>query len=108
MVRAKMMVLGDASLVNGFRLTGIEDFLITSSEKFQDDLEAMMAKPEYGIIIVNEGMLTSVDWRMKKKLDTIAYPVIVPMPDASGKSSGGDEIRQLIKRALGFDLGANK
>jgi vacuolar-type H+-ATPase subunit F/Vma7 len=53
-------------------------------------------------------MINKVDWRLKRKLSSIAYPVIIPMPDQSGKSSEGDEIRNLIKRALGFDLGAKK
>ncbi|MFA6531023.1 MAG: V-type ATP synthase subunit F [Candidatus Micrarchaeia archaeon] len=108
MVKAKIMVLGDAALVHGFRLTGLEDCILTTNEKFQKDLEDYLAKPEFGVIVVNEIMLGNIDWRLKKKLDMLAYPVIVPMPDISGKSSEGDEIRGLIKRALGFDLGAKK
>ncbi len=42
---------------------------------------------------------------MKKKLETMASPVIVPMPDSGGESTEGEQIRALIKRALGFDLG---
>lgn len=108
MTKAKIMVLGDAALVQGFQLTGLEDCIMTTPEKFQADLESSLAKPEFGVIVVNEVMLSNIDWRLKKKLDSLAYPVIVPMPDISGKSSEGDEIRGLIKRALGFDLGAKK
>jgi len=45
---------------------------------------------------------------LRKKLDSMAYPVVIPMPDPSGASMEGDEIRSLIKRALGFDLSAKK
>jgi len=106
--KAKIMVLGDAALVHGFQLTGLEDCFLTNSEKFQKDLEDALLKTEFGVIVVNEAMLGTIDWRLKKKLDSLAYPVIVPMPDISGKSMEGDEIRNLIKRALGFDLGAKK
>ncbi|MBN1169449.1 hypothetical protein JXA56_00315 [Candidatus Micrarchaeota archaeon] len=103
-MKAKILVLGDAPLVTGFRLAGLEYSVQATDQTFQNELEKAIANPEYGIIITNEKMLNSIEWRLKKKLDSIAYPVIVPMPDQSGESMEGDEIRQLIKRALGFDL----
>jgi vacuolar-type H+-ATPase subunit F/Vma7 len=105
MVKAKIMVIADAPLVTGFRFAGLEDCIQTTTENFQKDLEDALTKKEYGILVVNELMLNSIDWRLKRKLDSLAYPVIIPMPDVSGESSEGEEIRGLIKRALGFDLG---
>ena len=108
MVKSKIAVIGDAPLVQGFQLAGIENSILTSKEEFQKTLENYLAKSEFGIIVVNETMLADIDWRLRKRLDIIAYPVVVPIPDISGKSIEGDVIRQLIKRALGFDLGAKK
>ncbi len=107
-MKAKMIVIGNAPLVMGFKLAGLEDTVQVEEKNFQQKLEETLANPEYGIIITSEVLLNKIDWRLKKKLDNIAYPVIVPMPDHTGKSSEGDEIRNLIKRALGFDLGAKK
>jgi vacuolar-type H+-ATPase subunit F/Vma7 len=107
-MKAKILVLGDAPLVMGFRLAGLEDYIIADEKEYQQKLEDSLKKEEFGIIITNEKMLKSVDWRLKKKLDSIAYPVIVPLPDQTGGSEEGDEIRGLIKRALGFDLGSKK
>ncbi len=107
-MKAKIAVVGDASLVMGFKLAGLENTVLTTEENYQQELEKALANKEYGIIITNELMLNRIDWRLKKKLDSIAYPVIVPMPDRTGRSVEGDEIRNLIKRALGFDLGAKK
>ena len=92
----------------GFGLAGLERSVTVTEATYQAKLEKALANQEYGIIITNEYMLNKIDWKLKKKLDSIAYPVIVPMPDYSGKSAEGDEIRGLIKRALGFDLGAKK
>ena len=105
-MKAKIFVLGDPPLVMGFRLAGLEHYEMVSDEKYQQKLEGLLKNEEFGIIITNERMLKGIDWRLKKKLDNIAYPVIVPLPDKSGGSAEGDEIRNLIKRALGFDLGA--
>jgi len=107
-MKSKILVLGDAPLVMGMRLAGIEDTVTADDSTYQPELEKALANEAYGIIITNEQMLGKIDWRLRKKLDSIAYPVIVPMPDYSGQSTEGDEIRNLIKRALGFDLGAKK
>jgi len=102
------MVIGDASIVTGFRLAGLEDCVQTTKEGFQKELEGVLARPEYGILVVNEQMFNGIDWRLRKKLDSMAYPVVIPMPDVSGSSTEGEEIRGLIKRALGFDLAAKR
>jgi len=103
-MKSKILVIGDAPLVMGFQLAGLENTVHATEQTFQKELENALANPENGIVIANESMLARIDWRLKKKLDSIAYPVIIPMPDSSGKSTEGDEIRQLIKRALGVDL----
>lgn len=108
MVKAKMVVIGDEALITGFKLAGLENTVLAKENEFQKTFEDYLNKSEYGIIVVNENMLNNIDWRLRKKLDSIAYPVIVPIPDISGKTIEGEQIRNLIKRALGFDLGAKK
>ncbi|MBI5228107.1 V-type ATP synthase subunit F [Candidatus Micrarchaeota archaeon] len=107
-MKSKILVIGDEALVTGFNLAGLSDSVSVNEQNFAKELESALAKPEFGIIIVNEKMLANIEWRLKKKLDSIAYPVIVPMPDSGGTSTEGDEIKKLIKRALGFDLAAKK
>lgn len=108
MTKTNMIVLGDAPLVTGFRLAGLEHSLLIKDADFQKELESILDKKEFGVIIVNEKMLGKIDWRLKKKLDLIAFPVIVPIPDIHERSLEGDQIRNLIKRALGFDLSNKK
>lgn len=107
-MKSKIIVIGDAPLVMGFKLAGIDDTVQASDSTIQAELEKVLANRDYGIIVTNEYMLNKIDWRLRKKLDSIAYPVVIPMPDYTGKSTEGDEIRNLIKRALGFDLGSKK
>ena len=107
-MKSKIVVIGDAPLVMGFQLAGLENAVVASESSIQAEIEKALENEEIGVIITNEVLLNKIDWRLRKKLDTIAYPVVIPMPDYSGKSTEGDEIRNLIKRALGFDLGAKK
>ena len=107
-MKSKIIVIGDAPLVMGFQLAGIDNVVSASEATIQIEIEKALENKDYGIIVTNEKLLEKIDWKLRKKLDSIAYPVIIPMPDYSGKSTEGDEIRNLIKRALGFDLGAKK
>ncbi len=107
-MKSKLLVIGEANLVGGFQLVGVEDTVLVDENEFQAKFEQALAKPEYGIIVVNEKMLKKIDWKLKKKLDSMAYPVIIPLPAPGEKSEAGDEIRGLIKRALGFDLAVSK
>jgi len=107
-MKAKILVIGDAPLVTGMRLAGLEHCRAAEESDFQQKLEEALTQEEFGIIVVNEYLLNKIDWRLKKKLDSIAYPVVIPMPAYTGVSEEGDEIRQMIKRALGFDLAAKK
>ena len=91
-------------MVTGFRLAGLEYALPVTKEEFEKTLEATLEKKEFGIIVVNEKMFNDIDWRLRKKLDSIAYPVVIPLPDISGGGAEGDEIKAMIKRALGFDI----
>lgn len=104
-MKAKILVLGNEPLVRGMRLAGLEDYKYTSSETFSSDLEKALGQKEFGLIVVNESMLAKIEWKLKRRLETLAYPVIVPVPEQGGKSTEGEQIRSLIKRALGFDLG---
>ncbi|MFN7990808.1 MAG: V-type ATP synthase subunit F [Candidatus Micrarchaeia archaeon] len=104
-MKSKIIVIGDAPLVMGFQLAGLENTVAVSEATIQGEIERALGNADYGIIITNERLLSKIDWRLKKRLDSVAYPVVIPMPDYSGESVEGDEIRNLIKRALGFDLG---
>ncbi len=104
MVNAKLLVLGDESLVTGFRLAGVENTIQTSNEHFQKNLETALENKEFGIIVVNEIMLSKIDWRLRRQIDANPYPIIISIPDISGTKIESEDIILLIKRALGVDL----
>lgn len=104
MAKVKIVVVGDPTLVTGLTLAGLEHSIITTKDNFQGNLEKVIKDDQYGVVVVQEDMLQQIDWRLKRKLDHIAYPVVVPVPGLSGESKEGDDLRNLIKRALGFDI----
>lgn len=104
MTKVKIIVIGGPTLVTGLTLAGLEHSITSTEENFQSNLEKILTQKEYGVVVVQEDLLSGIDWRLKKKLDNIAYPVIVPVPGLNGKTAEEDDLRNIIKRALGFDI----
>jgi len=101
----KIAVIGDAPIATGFRMAGVPDvFVVARGQAFEDLLKRIIENPEYGIVIVNEAYMKDIDWRLKKKISSIAHPVVIGVPAFSGEVEEGESINALIKRALGFDV----
>ncbi|MCP4648396.1 MAG: hypothetical protein GY852_11815 [bacterium] len=101
----KIAVIGDRALATGFRLAGIYHvYTREKGKEFEDKLKEVINDPQFGIVIVNEKYLPGIDWRLKKKIDNLAHPVVVGVADISGESVEGEDLGELIKKALGFDV----
>ncbi len=101
----KIAVIGDAALATGFRLAGISNvFVVEKGAQFEKKLTEILDDSSYGIVIANELYLAGIDWKLRKRVDTIAHPVVITVADISGKSEGAEDINALIKKALGFDV----
>jgi V/A-type H+-transporting ATPase subunit F len=104
--RDRIFVIGDSSLVTGFKLAGVDNFALTESDADAEKrLADALSDPSLGIVIVSERVIEACDWRLKKKVEATAKPVVVAIPDRRGPSGGETEsLNALIKRALGFDI----
>ena len=98
-------VIGDSSLRTGFRLAGITQLHSAHTPAEAEALLGqLMADPAVGIIIIDERFLDAIDWRLKKKMESVAKPVVVAVPGREGPMEQTESIAKLVKRALGFDL----
>jgi len=105
----KIAVISDAATATGFRLAGVEEtFVPAGQEEAEAKLSELLANPSYGIVIITERLLEGCDWRLKKKVEATAKPIVVPIPDAGGQIEQEESLSMLIKRALGVDLGKKK
>ena len=101
----RIAVIGDVALATGFRLAGLSTVFVTKKgDEFETKLKEVLADPQFGIVIVNETYLPGIDWRLRKKIDNLAHPVVISIADISGKSEDGEDLNELIKKALGFDV----
>lgn len=98
-------VIGDSALRTGFSLAGLTHLYPASSmAEGEAWLQKLMSDPTIGIIIVDERMLEAADWRLRRKIEMAAKPVVVAVPGRDGPAEQSESISKLVKRALGFDL----
>ncbi len=100
----EIAVIGDAETCTGFRLAGIKTAFALKGADASKKLEEIVEAQNAGIVIVNENILAGLDWRLKKKIDRIAKPVIIAVPDKSGPSSQAESLKSMIAKALVFEL----
>ncbi|MDD5336901.1 MAG: V-type ATP synthase subunit F [Candidatus ainarchaeum sp.] len=107
MAQGKITVLGERYFTEGFMLAGVQD-VFTVEKDAEQKLSQLIDSKEYSIIFISEKLGDQMDWRLKKKISNLAYPVVVALPDVAGESMEAANIRALIKRALGFDIVAKQ
>ena len=106
--KEKLAVIADSATCTGFRLAGVESTFPLSGKEAEEKLSSLLSDPSYGIIIVTERLLEGCDWRLKKRVEATAKPIVVPIPDAGGPIEQSESLSMLIKRALGVDLSKKK
>lgn len=104
----RIIVIGDSATVTGFKLAGVSEVYVAEAEEAEKRLVSLLDRENAGIIVVNESLLASLDWRLKKRIEGLAKPVIVGVPSKSGPSAEVESLGEMIKRALGFELAGSK
>ncbi len=106
MVKGKIAVLGEHHFTMGFLFAGVQDTFTVkdSGAAAEQRLIELISSGEFSVIFISEKLSEQMDWRLKKRISNLAYPVIVPLPDITGEGSEAANIKAFIKRALGFDI----
>jgi V/A-type H+-transporting ATPase subunit F len=98
-------VIADSDTVAGFRLAGITNVHDTAHEDADLMIRELSNDEGAAIIIVTEGVAEGIratieDIESRKRVT----PIIIEIPDKSGKLERPDPIRELIKRAIGVEM----
>lgn len=100
----KIIVVADGPTCTGFRLAGVQDTYPREGKEAEAKIVELMEAEDAGVIITNEKIMDSLDWRLKKKIDRAARPVVIAVPDKNGPVEQKDSLASQVKRALGFEL----
>ncbi|MFA5105899.1 MAG: V-type ATP synthase subunit F [Candidatus Micrarchaeia archaeon] len=100
----RIAIVGDSTFASGFRLAGIENCYIVEGAGIEEKVSSLLSDPSYGIVVVSDRAMEGFDWRLKKRIESAAKPVVVAIPDRRGPVEQSESLAKLIKRAIGFDL----
>lgn len=100
-----IVVLGNSAMCTGFSLAGVQRlYPVATPADGEQMLAQLLASSDVGIVIVEEALLEQVDWRLRRRIEAAAKPVVVAIPGRAGPAEQAESLAKLVKRALGFDI----
>lgn len=104
----ELVVIADEHSATAFRLAGVQR--VYESGSGEQDLKTLLAEETVGMVVVTERIADEnreiIDDHKASKRIT---PIVVEVPDVNGPIEREvDPIRELIRRAIGADVTANK
>ncbi|MBI5553379.1 MAG: hypothetical protein HY917_01425 [Candidatus Diapherotrites archaeon] len=100
----ELAVIGDDALCTGFRLAGVRQAFSDQEVNPSQKLEELLKMDSLGIIVVSEKIFSEMDWRVRKTIWRTAKPVVIAVPDKSGPAADVESLKELVRKALGFEL----
>lgn len=102
----EIAVIGDRETVMGFRFAGVaRAFEAETAEEAERHLAALRRDERVALIIVTEILAQKLSRTIRAITEEQFLPVVLPLPDRQGsRGTAMDEVRMLIKRAVGVDI----
>lgn len=97
----RFVSVGDEDTVMGFRLAGITGWVAETPEEARRGLDASLAEPDCGIIIITEKVATWISGEIEAIRSEREHPLIVEIPGPEGPLAGHKGLSDLMQEALG-------
>ena len=99
---AELCVVGDSEFTIGFELIGIRKILEGETrEELQYCFRDAMKDIDTGIIVTNDKAIKKLESNFRRNVENSITPVVVVL---SIHSLAQDNLRDMIKKAIGIDL----
>lgn len=96
-------VIGDNSLVTGFRLVGMHGKEVASLEAAQEALKQALNRNEVAIVVISEEFSTQMRQQIEQAREENIKPLIVEVP-SSKTTSSKVKLSEHVNRMLGFKI----
>ncbi len=103
----KVFILTDPDNADGFRLGGVDVRVAGNEEEAHRQLAALVEEETAGVVGMNEQWLTSIDERLRRRIESLYRPIVVGIPirdTLAVPENRGAYLSRLIRRAVGFDI----
>ena len=94
----------DMDTLTGLRLAGIEGRLVSEKKELENAVETLMADPRIAVLLISEGAAALIPETVKALKLSSKNPLLVLIPDKSGKGREADAIAKLIREAIGIKI----
>ena len=95
----KIAAAGGNEFIVGFQLAGIRDTMELGNTPF-NELKNLKSRKEFGIVVIDEKILDSLEPHQRLEIDASVEPVFIPVSTKAEQ----DSLRRLIKKSVGVDL----
>ncbi len=96
----EIAVIGGQEFILGFQLTGIRKVIEAAKDPTNQFLDLKENK-EVGIIITDDKTISRVDEHERYLLERSPKPILITL---STESSGQEDLRKMIRQAIGIDV----
>jgi len=100
----KYSIIGDEDTVLGFKMVGVSGKVAENADEAQRAFQAVLLDKETCIIIITERIADMIRPVVNKYLFTVSFPLIVEIPDRTGREPGRAGIREMVNTAIGIKL----
>ena len=97
----EIVAIGDEHFVTGFELAGVRHTFVVDRTNASETFERIMENDDIGIVVMDNTTYDMLSERLKERAMTQVKPTVVVL---SHDVSAEENLRLLIKRALGIDL----
>jgi V/A-type H+-transporting ATPase subunit F len=100
----KYYVIGDEDTVIGFGMVGVRGQQVQDAQEAASAFDQAISNEETGIIIITEKSADMIRERVNRYLFTHEFPLIVEIPDRSGRDTTRPGLREMVNQAIGIHV----
>ncbi len=94
----------DKDSLTGLRLAGIEGRLVKGKKELEGAVSEALADPRLAVLLISEGIAALIPKTVKELKLSAKTPLLVLIPDKSGKGRESDAIAGLVREAIGIKI----
>jgi len=97
-------VVGDLVTVRGLGFAGIEGAVVESAAEARSAIHRFLGEPQVGLVLVAQSYADQLGTEFDAYKLRRQFPLVMTIPDSTGAGTSGDDIQNLLQKALGLRL----
>jgi V/A-type H+/Na+-transporting ATPase subunit F len=100
----KFYCIGDEDTVRGFRLAGIEGYVVSNAQEAETALATVVRRRNAGVVIITDAIAAEIRPQVDAVRLDCERPLLVEIPGPQGPVAGRKTLRQLVQEAVGIRI----